>query len=162
LIFANGGDRTKDNIPEMDVEDKNLEFIFGVGGDDKKNSSSWILQEWKNPKTPRPWGYYRILHQEGRSVKVKEIVVEPGQSLSMQRHRNRSEFWFVSRGQATIYTINKSTDLEIADRLEVFENTWIHDNEWHQLANEESTALHLIEIQFGEDCEESDIERLGQ
>jgi mannose-6-phosphate isomerase-like protein (cupin superfamily) len=80
----------------------------------------------------------------------------------MQRHRNRSEFWFVSRGQATIYTINKSTDLEIADRLEVFENTWIHDNEWHQLANEESTALHLIEIQFGEDCEESDIERLGQ
>jgi D-beta-D-heptose 7-phosphate kinase/D-beta-D-heptose 1-phosphate adenosyltransferase len=162
LIFANGGDRTKDNIPEMDVKDNNLEFIFGVGGDDKKNSSSWILQEWKNPKTPRPWGYYRILHQEGRNVKVKELVVEPGKSLSMQRHRDRSEFWFVSRGQATIYTINKSTDLELVDRLSVFENTWIHVNEWHQLTNEESTALHLIEIQFGENCEESDIERMGR
>ena len=46
LIFANGGDRTKTNIPEMDVEDPNLEFVFGVGGEDKSNSSSWILKNW--------------------------------------------------------------------------------------------------------------------
>jgi hypothetical protein len=44
---VNGGDRTKTNIPEMDVEDNNIEFIFGVGGEDKKNSSSWILNKWK-------------------------------------------------------------------------------------------------------------------
>ena len=44
-IFANGGDRTKDNIPEMVVED--IEFAFGVGGNDKMNSSSWILNKWK-------------------------------------------------------------------------------------------------------------------
>jgi len=44
-IFANGGDRTKDNIPEMSVE--NVEFAFGVGGNDKMNSSSWILNQWK-------------------------------------------------------------------------------------------------------------------
>ena len=44
-IFANGGDRTKDNIPEMSVED--VEFAFSVGGDDKMNSSSWILNKWK-------------------------------------------------------------------------------------------------------------------
>ena len=56
LIFANGGDRTKDNIPEMDINDDNVEFMFGVGGEDKRNSSSWILQEWKNPKVIRPWG----------------------------------------------------------------------------------------------------------
>ena len=62
IIFANGGDRTHDNIPEMDVEDDNIEFVFGVGGNDKKNSSSWILREWKQPKTLRQWGYYRILH----------------------------------------------------------------------------------------------------
>ena len=35
LIFANGGDRTRDNIPEMDVVDSNLSFVFGVGGEDK-------------------------------------------------------------------------------------------------------------------------------
>lgn len=44
-IFANGGDRTSDNIAEMSVED--IEFAFGVGGNDKMNSSSWILNKWK-------------------------------------------------------------------------------------------------------------------
>jgi D-beta-D-heptose 7-phosphate kinase/D-beta-D-heptose 1-phosphate adenosyltransferase len=46
LIFANGGDRTKENIPEMSLTDSNLEFVFGVGGDTKQNSSSWILKNW--------------------------------------------------------------------------------------------------------------------
>ena len=46
IIFANGGDRTKTNIPEMDVEDSNIEFVFGVGGEDKANSSSSILKSF--------------------------------------------------------------------------------------------------------------------
>ena len=46
IIFANGGDRTSDNIPEMIFED--VEFVFGVGGEDKKNSSSWILKKYEN------------------------------------------------------------------------------------------------------------------
>jgi len=44
IIFANGGDRNKKNIPEMSAND--VKFVFGVGGDDKKNSSSWILKKW--------------------------------------------------------------------------------------------------------------------
>jgi D-beta-D-heptose 7-phosphate kinase/D-beta-D-heptose 1-phosphate adenosyltransferase len=51
IIFANGGDRTKDNIPEMSCGDHNIEFAFGVGGDNKMNSSSWILRDWENKKT---------------------------------------------------------------------------------------------------------------
>lgn len=47
IIFANGGDRTLDNIPEMVVESERLHFVFGVGGEDKKNSSSWILNRYK-------------------------------------------------------------------------------------------------------------------
>ena len=50
IIFANGGDRKLDNIPEMDVESNRLEFVFSVGGDDKKNSSSWILENYKKEK----------------------------------------------------------------------------------------------------------------
>jgi D-beta-D-heptose 7-phosphate kinase/D-beta-D-heptose 1-phosphate adenosyltransferase len=46
IIFANGGDRNGKNIPEMDYHDNNLSFVFGVGGEDKKNSSSWILNNW--------------------------------------------------------------------------------------------------------------------
>ena len=49
IIFVNGGDRTSENIPEMAVE--GVEFEFGVGGTNKKNSSSWILKEWSNPTT---------------------------------------------------------------------------------------------------------------
>lgn len=48
IIFVNGGDRTEANIPEMDIDDPNLEFVFGVGGDFKQNSSSWILKSWGN------------------------------------------------------------------------------------------------------------------
>jgi len=49
IVFANGGDRGKDNIPEMSIESSDrLTFAFGIGGDDKKNSSSWILKNWES------------------------------------------------------------------------------------------------------------------
>lgn len=48
LRFCNGGDRTSSNIPEMDIADSNVEFVFEVGGSNKKNSSSWILKEWES------------------------------------------------------------------------------------------------------------------
>ena len=52
IVFANGGDRTKENIPEMSVNDTNISFVFGVGGEDKMNSSSWILNNYlTSPKT---------------------------------------------------------------------------------------------------------------
>lgn len=47
IIFANGGDRTKENIPEMNCGFDNVEFAFGVGGQNKINSSSWILKKWQ-------------------------------------------------------------------------------------------------------------------
>lgn len=49
LVFANGGDRGKDNIPEGPVcQECHVDLIFGVGGDNKANSSSWILEKWNN------------------------------------------------------------------------------------------------------------------
>ena len=50
VLFANGGDRTQDNIPEIDVFDKDprVQFAFGVGGTHKQNSSSWILKQWNS------------------------------------------------------------------------------------------------------------------
>ena len=48
VIFCNGGDRKKDNILEMEVfkDNPRVEFVFGIGGDDKMNSSSWILNDY--------------------------------------------------------------------------------------------------------------------
>jgi mannose-6-phosphate isomerase-like protein (cupin superfamily) len=162
IIFANGGDRGAGNTPEQQlaVEIGNVTFHFGVGGTSKANSSSWILQEWKTPKTSRTWGYYRVLHQDGREVKVKELTVDPGQMLSMQRHKKRSEFWFVAHGEATVYTLDTSTDVDLIGRYTANEHLWIRTNQWHQLANEGKDPLRLIEIQYGEDCVEEDITRL--
>lgn len=158
IIFANGGDRTAKNIPEMSVKD--VEFRFGVGGDDKKNSSSWILEEWKAPKTHRVWGYYRILHEDGPGVKLKELTVEPGQRLSMQKHSTRSEFWFVSKGTATVYTVDPgSTDIDLVGVYNEQQYLHVPVNQWHQLSNETDKPLKIIEIQYGINCIEEDITR---
>lgn len=159
LIFANGGDRTDKNIPEMDVVDTNLKFVFGVGGFDKSNSSSWILEEWRAPKTERPWGYYRVLHEPNKKVKLKELTVDPGKTLSMQRHEDRGELWFVSEGEATLYTINRKSDAELHGRYPQNQMIVINRREWHQLANEGTEPLKVIEIQYGDRCDETDIER---
>lgn len=156
IIFVNGGDRTADNIPEMTV--KNVLFKFGVGGEDKVNSSSWILEEWKAPKTLRPWGYYRVLH-EMPGTKVKELTVMPGKSMSMQRHQYRAEHWIVSEGSAIVniklpggYNCTPCT-------LEKHSQHTVPNNEWHQLTNPFDIPCKLVEIQFGSACDEEDIER---
>ena len=158
IIFANGGDRTDKNIPEMDIQDNNLEFVFGVGGEDKKNSSSWILQEWKAPKTERQWGYYRVLH-EVPGMKVKELTVNPGKSLSMQRHTYRAEYWIVSEGRAVVNSMMTGGYTLPSTELAKHEEYKIPVNEWHQLTNPYDEPVKIVEIQYGERCEEEDIER---
>ena len=157
IIFANGGDRTAKNIPEMACKD--VIFKFGVGGDDKRNSSSWILEEWKAPKTERTWGYYRVLHEDGQQVKVKELTVNPGQRLSMQRHTDRAEHWFVSQGTATVNTLNTKSDVELLGEFDQFQHIHIDRTEWHQLCNLTEEPLKVVEIQYGPNCVEEDIER---
>lgn len=161
IIFANGGDRTTENIPEMDTDVRNIEFRFGVGGSNKANSSSWILEDWKAPKTHRDWGHYRVLYEQGQGVKVKELVVDPGRRLSMQRHRDRGEIWFVAQGVATIFTLDE--DGETTFQCDVHErgNVHIQHNQWHQLANCTDQPLKIVEIQHGDQCIEEDIERYG-
>ena len=99
IAFANGGDRNKANIPEMSVE--GVEFIFSVGGDDKKNSSSWILKKWQYYHEDRIWGSFYNLF-EGEGVKVKELIVDPGKGMSFQKHFKRHEIWLVSQGSCVV------------------------------------------------------------
>jgi cytidyltransferase-like protein len=158
IIFANGGDRTQANIPEMDVEDDNLTFEFGVGGEDKANSSSWILQEWKAPKTERSWGYYRVLH-EVAGTKVKELTINPGQKLSMQRHKDRAEHWHVTEGMCQVDSQMPGGYYLPPKTLSKHMTLDIPAGEWHQLANPYEVPCKLVEIQYGPRCDEDDIER---
>tara|TARA_B110000444_G_scaffold256115_1_gene291826 strand:+ start:3833 stop:4612 length:780 start_codon:yes stop_codon:yes gene_type:complete len=158
-VFCNGGDRKKDNIPEMSVD--GYSFQFSVGGDFKANSSSWILKEWKYPTERRVWGEFSDLFTDS-AVKVKELVIEPGKGISYQRHFKRSEVWFVSKGSCMI---KHAVDTEnpndfIVKRLNTDEVIRIGVLDWHQVYNTEEEPCHIIEIQYGEETHEDDIERL--
>ena len=49
IMFANGGDRNDKTTPEsVFCEENNIGLLWGVGGNDKSNSSSWILKKWNN------------------------------------------------------------------------------------------------------------------
>lgn len=123
------------------------------------NSSSWILEEWKAPKTERKWGYYRVVHEYDKHTKVKELAVPPGEKLSMQRHQHRSEHWFIAEGTATVYTLDSSSDVDLHGVYKQHQSLHIEQGRWHQLANEHDVPLKLVEIQYGTNCVEEDIER---
>jgi mannose-6-phosphate isomerase-like protein (cupin superfamily) len=116
------------------------------------------LEEWKAPKTLRPWGYYRVLH-DVPGTKVKELTVVPGKQLSMQRHQYRAEHWHVAEGTATVYSINRKSDQELLGTFGPHAHIHINCNDWHQLCNETDQLLKIVEIQYGDNCVEEDIER---
>lgn len=162
ILFVNGGDRNHTNVPEQEEfkDNPKVQFIFGVGGNDKRNSSRWILEEWKAPKTLKPWGNYRVIHETGKHFKVKELNVLSKSSLSMQKHDFRSEFWFVAEGYATVYTWDEQLGEKLIGVFGEHQYIFIPKNKWHKLTNETNTQLRLIEFQYGEECTELDIIRM--
>ena len=101
----------------------------------------------------RPWGSYTVL-EKGERFKVKRILVEPGQKLSLQKHKYRAEHWVVVSGEAEVICENS--------RVILIENqsTYIGQGQLHQLINPSlNNKLELIEIQSGSYLEEDDIER---
>jgi cytidyltransferase-like protein len=156
ITFANGGDRNKDNIPEMSVE--GIDFKFSVGGDDKKNSSSWILKKWQYYHEERIWGSFYNLFEEDH-VKVKELIVAPGKGMSFQKHFKRSEIWMVSKGSCIVNYSKEDPNTKKSIQLNTFDHYLVPVGDWHQITNPFNEPCHLIEIQYGEECVEDDIER---
>ena len=156
LFFANGGDRTNSNIPEMSVS--GIEFLFSVGGDDKKNSSSWILKNWQYYHEERLWGsFYNLFEEE--QVKVKELIVDSGKGMSFQKHFKRHEIWMVSKGSCIVNYSKDNPNNKKSIQLNKFDHYLVPLGEWHQITNPFDETCHLIEIQYGEECVEDDIER---
>ncbi|MGA2516615.1 MAG: mannose-1-phosphate guanylyltransferase/mannose-6-phosphate isomerase [Thermodesulfobacteriota bacterium] len=104
--------------------------------------------------TYRPWGSYTIL-QQGPRYKIKHVVVNPGEKLSLQKHSHRSEHWVVVKGTAKIV---------IGDK-EIFvhenESAYVPQSTLHRLENEGKIPVEIIEVQNGEYLEEDDIERFS-
>lgn len=162
VVFANGGDRVKTNIPEMKrlFNDERVDFVFAVGGSDKMNSSSKILSEWKSQKVYREWGYYRVLHNDGIETKVKELVVNPHSKLSLQSHNGRSEHWIVTSGEAKV-RIGENPNTINEFNLKKHGEIRIPVNHLHQLINDTNEELKIVEIQYGAFCTEDDIQRFS-
>ena len=155
VIFANGGDRSRDNIPEMKYTD--VEFVFGVGGEDKKNSSSWILKEWSQPTVERAWGRYTVL-DSGNGWATKKLEFYEGHALSDQRHFKRSEHWHVVDGVINMFLEDKSgnrtnTLLTPGDSID------IPTGYWHKAVNLDNKSAKVIEVWMGNELTEDDIER---
>ena len=158
IIFCNGGDRDKDNIPEMVVKD--IEFRFGIGGNDKKNSSSSLLKNWKFDSEERVWGKFHNFY-DSKEVKVKELIVYPKKGMSFQKHSQRNEIWLVVKGACQVVYANEDPDIKKEVTLNKFDKFVVSKDQWHQIINPFENECRIIEIQFGEDVIEDDIVRLN-
>ncbi len=102
--------------------------------------------------TYRPWGSYTIL-EEGPRYKIKRIVVNPKEKLSLQMHYHRSEHWVVVKGTAKV-TIGEK-EIFIHEN----ESAYVPKSTHHRLENPGKVPLEIIEVQNGEYVEEDDIVR---
>jgi cytidyltransferase-like protein len=156
IIFCNGGDRNKGNIPEMSVD--GVKFEFGIGGTNKINSSSLILKDFQFESEERVWGkFYNIFSDT--NVKVKELILFPGKGISYQRHFHRGEIWFVSSGECLIKYSKKDPEKTKELLLSKHEIFHVKKETWHQAINVSNDECHIIEIQYGSERNEEDIER---
>jgi len=118
-----------------------------------QGSNETPFYEEETIKIERPWGFFQVL-METESSKVKLIRVMPRQKLSLQKHKHRSEKWFVVQGRAKVTKENEKFTLELGDSIN------IEKQEVHSLENQESSPLDIVEIQTGEYLGEDDIVRL--
>ncbi len=182
VIFTKGGDRFADEIPEKKVCDEYNVAIVDSLGEKIYSSSSYVNRaankedaeklEEELKKIPkelqeqeyieigyRPWGVYYVL-EDKPNYKVKKIIVNEEQRLSLQSHNHRSEHWVVVEGIATIQ-IRRMEDPEYIGHqiLRPNESCYIPQGYIHRLSNNNQGPLVLIEVQTGEYTGEDDIIR---
>ena len=149
IIFANGGDRNNtDAIPEADVcRENKIAMKFNVGGGKIQSSSSLVVKE-----IIKPWGSYKTFEKD-KGFLVKRITIAPGEALSLQSHKHRSEHWLVASGVATVECDGEKS------YLNQNESIFIPPGAKHRLSNENKEILKVVEIQFGKHLSEGDITR---
>lgn len=105
-----------------------------------------------HPRVFRPWGSYESIDR-GEGFQAKHLIVNPGASISLQRHRHRAEHWVVVRGLAEV-----TRDKEIFT-LRRNQSAFIPLGAIHRLRNPGDEPLHIVEVQSGDYLGEDDIER---
>jgi rfaE bifunctional protein nucleotidyltransferase chain/domain len=159
-VFAKGGDRTFDNIPEKEVcEALGIDMVFGVGGEKTQSSSTLLKSAIGLDVTERKWGNYKVIFLD-KGIKIKVIEVLPHKKSSLQRHNYRTEEWIALFGNLLV--LLKNENKFITKRLNFGESIFIDKLEVHQFINNTSETVKFIEVSRGEVIEESDIERFEE
>jgi len=157
LYFANGGDRNASNTPEQDLcRELGVELLWGIGGQ-KISSSSNLLKNYntlKHDHDERPWGHFDVLYKD-EAYQVKKLCLIPNTpGISLQYHNHRTEVWTIADGTADVKVGDKHLTMHKGETIEV------PVGEHHKIKNIGSRNLVVIETQFGDYLDESDIVRL--
>lgn len=189
IVFIKGGDRYAHEIPEAEVlKENNIPIIDGLGNKihhssdfvnnlligrvnvydeiDKQslfnkinNLPDKIKESTYLEVGNRPWGLYYVL-DESISFKIKKIIVEPNQRLSLQSHQHRSEHWTVVQGTALIDVREpKFKQIKQEKVLSLNQSVYVPIGWIHRLTNIGAEPLVIIEVQCGTYLGEDDIIR---
>ena len=107
----------------------------------------------KSGFSERPWGNYVKLFEES-GVWVKRVEVDPGQRLSLQKHKYRSEKWNIVSGQGVVILDGQEIKVGPGSVLDVPVGCV------HRIGNTGHDPLVFIEVACGERLSEDDIERI--
>lgn len=110
------------------------------------------IQKNNQEKIDRPWGHYLLLVKTDEYL-IKQIVILPKKSISLQKHNHRSEHWIVLSGQASIIINNKKMLLNES------ESAFVAANDKHKITNNTTRPLVILETQLGKILSEEDIIR---
>ena len=132
------------NIPLIDLGNwKEIWNFFK-----KHKTKSYIKKNTFN----RPWGKYINLYM-GKGFLLKELVVNPKSSISLQKHAHRSERWTIISGRPKI-TINKNKFFKKPN-----ETAFIPKGAVHRIENPFNKPVTIVEVQIGSILKETDIIR---
>jgi mannose-6-phosphate isomerase-like protein (cupin superfamily) len=102
----------------------------------------------------RPWGTWEVL-ATGDRYTVKRISVLPGERLSLQYHRHRSEHWTIVQGYAEV-------ELDgVVHQLSPGKHVHIPVGMRHRVRALGSELLVFLEVQSGDILDENDIVRIS-
>ena len=137
------------NAIKIDVEWSDLGSWSEISNIFKKNKNKYFK---KKNVFLRPWGKYINLFR-GKNFLIKELIINPKSSISLQKHNHRSEYWTISSGKPKI-TINKNKFFKNPK-----ESVYISCGSIHRIENLFNKPVKIMEVQIGSILKETDIVR---
>jgi len=140
------------------VDNNDVLYLSDLKNNNLKNLYPIINKKFpkitdQHTTTLRPWGQFTNIFV-GKDFQVKELVVNPGAILSLQKHKYRSENWVVVQGKANVTLNKKNISLNKSDSI------FIPQGAVHRIENRQKSILIIIEVQTGSYLGEDDIIRI--